>query len=76
MTSKTSRMLEAERQFDGEALEQLIPRLYNSLQSTEKVANELDVTRYTLNIWCMRLGVTLARVATVGASAPEPSIDS
>lgn len=58
---KTRKMLETEKQL-GVKLEILIPRLYLTEQRDDEVAHTLGITRTTLDIWCMRLGLRRRRI--------------
>ena len=64
------RMMEIER---GEALETLLPRLFDRLQTAEAVASELEISTVSLRRWLELIGAETRRVQiTTVRFRPEP----
>jgi hypothetical protein len=66
---KTPGMLHVEKE-KGEILELLIPRLINTV-GLSKAANELGVSKSSVNYWCMKLGIVRQVVALVPGERVE-----
>lgn len=60
MPTKTYDMQAVEERF-GEPLETLIPRLYRATRSYPTIARTFGISRQTLHVWRMRLGLTDAK---------------
>lgn len=75
--NKSPAMLRVEEN-QGERLEILIPRLINGFGIT-KAAEELGISKSSLNYWCMKLGIVRQVVALVPGERVEvrgrPRID-
>jgi hypothetical protein len=75
--NKSPGMLRVEEN-QGERLEILIPRLINGFGVT-KAAEELGISKSSLNYWCMKLGIVRQVVALVPGERVEvrgrPRID-
>ena len=67
--NKTSAMLHVE-EIKGERLEVLIPRLINSM-GLSKAADELGISKSSINYWCMKLGIVRQLVALVPGERVE-----
>ena len=75
--NKSPAMLRVEEN-QGERLEIVIPRLINGFGIT-KAAEELGISKSSLNYWCMKLGIVRQVVALVRGERDEvrgrPKID-
>ena len=67
--NKTSAMLQVE-EAKGERLELLIPRLINTV-GLSKAADELGISKSSMNYWCMKLGIVRQVVALVPGERVE-----
>jgi len=67
--NKTSAMLQVE-EAKGERLELLIPRLINTV-GLSKAAEELGISKSSMNYWCMKLGIVRQVVALVPGERVE-----
>ena len=67
--NKTSAMLHVE-ETKGERLELLIPRLINTV-GLSKAADELGISKSSMNYWCMKLGIVRQVVALVPGERVE-----
>ena len=67
--NKTSAMLQVEED-KGERLELLIPRLINTV-GLSKAADELGISKSSMNYWCMKLGIVRQVVALVPGERVE-----
>jgi len=54
----------------GERLELLIPRLINTV-GLSKAADELGISKSSMNYWCMKLGIVRQVVALVPGERVE-----
>ena len=66
---KTPAMLHVE-ETTGERLEILIPRLINTV-GLSKAADELGISKSSINYWCMKLGIVRQVVALVPGERVE-----
>jgi hypothetical protein len=66
---KTTTMLNVEGVY-GESLEHLIPRLINSVGQAQ-AAEDMNISRSSLNYWCMKLGIVRQLVALVPGERVE-----
>jgi len=66
---KTAAMLQVE-EIKGERLELLIPRLINTV-GLSKAADELGISKSSMNYWCMKLGIVRQLVALVPGERVE-----
>ena len=66
---KSPAMLQAE-EAHGERLELLLPRLINTVGLT-KAADELGISKSSINYWCMKLGIVRQVVALVPGERVE-----
>ena len=66
---KTPAMLHVE-ETTGERLEILIPRLINTV-GLSKAADELGISKSSINYWCMKLGIRRQVVALVPGERVE-----
>ena len=63
MARKTKKMLDVEkRMLNGRELERAIPEMLNDAGFTE-TANNLKLSKATLNYWMLKLGIEVRRVA-------------
>ncbi|HJM52579.1 MAG TPA: hypothetical protein QGI07_00940 [Dehalococcoidia bacterium] len=63
MARKTKKMLDVEkRMLNGRELERAIPEMLNDVGFTE-TANNLKLSKATLNYWMLKLGIEVRRVA-------------
>ena len=67
--NKTPAMLQVEEN-KGERLELLIPRLINTV-GLSKAADELGISKSSMNYWCMKLGIVRPVVALVPGERVE-----
>ena len=67
--NKTSAMLHVE-EVHGERLELLIPRLINSV-GLSKAADEMGISKSSMNYWCMKLGIVRQLVALIPGQRVE-----
>jgi hypothetical protein len=68
-TNKTAGMLHVE-EVKGERLELLLPRLINTI-GLSKTAEELGISKSSINYWCMKLGIVRQVVALVPGERVE-----
>jgi|TARA_B110000116_G_C16778369_1_gene556982 hypothetical protein len=62
-------MLRVEKQFQRD-LEKLIPEIVNE-KGLSAAADEMDVSKATLGYWCLKLGITVRRVAVAPGETLE-----
>ena len=70
MARKTRLMHSVEEQYNDEALETLLPRLYNRM-GLPGMAQELGISKGTLWYWLLKFGVNVQKVAL----APGESLE-
>ena len=61
MARKTKMRLRVEKAFQRD-LEKILPEMINDI-GLSACADELDISKATLGYWCLKLGITVRRVA-------------
>lgn len=62
VNDKTTKMREVEKRLGGQQLEKAIPELINQ-RGFSATAEELKLSKATLNYWMLKLGLRLIKVA-------------
>ena len=57
-------------------IKEVILELYLRHRSVGLVANELSISRFTLNVWCSRIGLTASDLKLAALKADNPEFAS